>query len=76
MRNYKNLSKQSFVEGDYTLVPLRHEDRYQIMYWRNEQIFHLRQSEPLTKEKQDWYFENVINKLFEQNLPNQILFVQ
>ena len=74
MRSYKVLSKQSFVEGDYSLIPLRNEDRYQIMDWRNEQIFHLRQSELLTKEKQDFYFENVIDKLFDQDLPKQILF--
>lgn len=50
------------------------EDRYNIMQWRNEQIYHLRQAEPLTKEKQDWYFENIVAKLFEQEKPNQILF--
>jgi len=74
MRSYKVLSKQSFVEGDYSLIPLRNEDRYQIMDWRNEQIFHLRQTELLTKEKQDFYFTNVIDKLFDQDLPKQILF--
>ena len=74
MRSYKVLSKQSFVEGDYSLTPLRNEDRYQIMDWRNEQIFHLRQLELLTKEKQDFYFTNVIDKLFDQDLPKQILF--
>ena len=74
MRNYKILSKQSFEEGDYSLVPLRHEDRYKIMHWRNEQVFHLRQSEKLTTEKQDLYFKNVINNLFDQNYPKQILF--
>ena len=74
MRSYKVLSKQYFVEGDYSLTPLRHKDRYQIMHWRNEQIIHLRQSELLTKEKQDLYFTNVIDKLFYQDLPKQILF--
>jgi RimJ/RimL family protein N-acetyltransferase len=74
MRSYKVLSKQSFVEGDYSLIPLRNEYRYQIMDWRNEQIFHLRQSELLTKEKQDFYFTNVIDKLFDQDFPKQILF--
>lgn len=74
MRSYKVLSKQTFVEGDYSLTPLRNKDRYQIMDWRNEQIFHLRQSELLTREKQDFYFTNVIDKLFDQDLPKQILF--
>jgi RimJ/RimL family protein N-acetyltransferase len=50
------------------------DDRYKIMQWRNEQIYHLRQAKPLTKEKQDWYFENLVAKLFEQQEPNQLLF--
>lgn len=50
------------------------EDRYSIMEWRNEQIYHMRQSEPLTKEMQDWYFDNVVAQLFDQEQPNQILF--
>lgn len=45
-----------------------------IMKWRNEQIYHLRQSHLLTEEDQENYFENVVLKLFEQNQPNQILF--
>jgi RimJ/RimL family protein N-acetyltransferase len=44
------------------------------MQWRNEQIYHLRQAEPLTKERQDWYFDNVVAKLFDQDRPDQILF--
>jgi RimJ/RimL family protein N-acetyltransferase len=44
------------------------------MKWRNEQIYHLRQSKPLSKEDQDAYFENVVAKLFDQVQPNQILF--
>lgn len=71
---YKVLNKQVFTSGNYTLVPIRFEDRYDIMQWRNEQIYHLRQDKPLTKEIQDAYFENVVAKLFEQDQPNQILF--
>lgn len=44
------------------------------MQWRNEQICHLRQLEPLTQEKQEWYFENVVDKLFDEEKPNQLLF--
>jgi len=44
------------------------------MQWRNEQMFHLRQSKALTSEDQDVYFENIISKLFDQEKPNQILF--
>lgn len=55
-------------------MPIRDEDRYDIMQWRNEQIYHLRQSKPLDKETQDEYFDTVISKLFETENPNQILF--
>ncbi len=74
MRNYNCLNQQFFSNGSYSLVPIRFEDRYDIMKWRNEQIYHLRQSKPLTREDQDAYFENVVAKLFDQEQPNQILF--
>jgi len=44
------------------------------LQWRNEQIYHLRQSKPLTKEDQDQYFEKVVSILFDQEKPDQILF--
>ena len=74
MRAYKFLSKQSYSVNEYQIVPIRDEDRYDIMQWRNEQIYHLRQSKPLEKESQDKYFDTVISKLFETDNPNQILF--
>ncbi len=55
-------------------MPIRMEDRYEIMRWRNEQIYHLRQDKPLTEKEQDCYFDNVVSKLFNQEKPNQILF--
>jgi len=74
MRSYKALEKQKFTSGEYSIVPIRSEDRYKIMQWRNEQMYHLRQNEVLSKEKQDKYFDSVVSKLFEQEKPNQILF--
>ncbi|TVZ28222.1 RimJ/RimL family protein N-acetyltransferase [Gillisia sp. Hel_I_86] len=74
MNYYKVLNKQVYTFGKYSIVPLRTEDRYEIMKWRNEQMYHLRQNEPLTKEKQDSYFDVVISKLFETDKPDQILF--
>ena len=74
MMNYKILKKEKFEVGEYSLVPIRMEDRYAIMQWRNEQIYHLRQNKPLTKEDQDAYFENVVANLFYQEQPTQILF--
>ena len=75
MKNtYKTLSEQRFIKGNYSIVPLRLEDRYDIMKWRNEQIYHLRQSKPLNKEDQDKYFNDIISNLFKQEQPGQILF--
>ena len=74
MREYKALTQQTYKNGEFEIVPIRHEDRIEIMKWRNEQIYHLRQSEPLTIDKQDAYFDNTIAPLFNQEKPNQILF--
>ena len=74
MNIYKALNKQIFKIGNYSLVPIRFEDRYDIMKWRNEQLYHLRQNHPLTKEDQDNYFEEVVGKIFDQSNPHQILF--
>lgn len=74
MKSYSVLKKQVFSEGIYSIVPIRYEDRLDIMKWRNEQIYHLRQNKPLTTEDQEYYFSNVIASLFEQEKPNQLLF--
>jgi RimJ/RimL family protein N-acetyltransferase len=74
MRNYKCLSENRFEANGFQLLPLRDEDKYAILEIRNEQIYHLRQAELLTIEKQEDYFKNVISKLFEQEKPTQILF--
>ena len=74
MREYTVLHKQTFAKGAFRLVPLRAEDRFAIMKWRNEQLYHLRQAKPLTIADQDNYFENVVAKLFDQQKPTQILF--
>lgn len=71
---YSALARNVFVSGDYRIVPIRLKDRYDIMKWRNEQIFHLRQSDILTFEQQDTYFEDVVANLFNQKHPSQILF--
>jgi RimJ/RimL family protein N-acetyltransferase len=71
---YKCLKQQTFVSVNYSLVPIRMDDRYDIMQWRNEQIYHLRQKEPLTEVQQDKYFDEVVSKLFDQEKPDQLLF--
>jgi len=74
MQSYKTLNKQVFKSGVFSIVPIRFEDRIDIMNWRNEQIYHLRQKEILKREDQDLYFNNVIKKLFKDEKPDQILF--
>ena len=74
MRKYKCLETNIYNEGKYTILPLRFQDRYDIMKWRNEQKYHLRQQNDLNQEIQDLYFKNVINNLFKLKFPKQILF--
>ena len=74
MESYKVLNKQIFESGIYSIVPIRFDDRINIMNWRNEQIHHLRQDKPLTIEGQNTYFNTIISNLFDQEQPDQILF--
>ena len=74
MEKYIKLNKQEFIEADYKLVPLRHKDRYQIMEWRNEQIYHLRQTKKLTKIEQDNYFDKYVKSFYASENPSNILF--
>ena len=71
---YKILNNNSFSKDEYSIVPIRYEDRLSIMQWRNEQMYHLRQAQKLTKDQQDHYFKNVVSKLFSEEKPTQILF--
>ena len=74
MPKYICLQYQEQHLGDYSIVPLRYEDRFSIMKWRNEQIYHLRQARPLTEDDQQRYFDNVVSKLYDNPKPDQILF--
>ena len=74
MPKYICLQHQEQHIGDYSIVPLRYEDRFSIMKWRNEQIYHLRQARPLTEDEQQRYFDNVVSKLYDNPNPDQILF--
>jgi RimJ/RimL family protein N-acetyltransferase len=71
---YKVLSIEIVSEQGFSLVPIRFEDRIPIMKWRNEQIYHLRQKEPLTVEGQDKYYREYVASLFEQDAPENLLF--
>lgn len=74
MRTYKCLSQKEYSLNSFKLVPIRNEDKLLLMKWRNEQMYHLRQTKKLTEEDQENYFNNVVNKLFERDKPEQLLF--
>ena len=74
MPEYKILSKNIYSKGNFSIIPIRYEDRLKIMNWRNEQMYHLRQSKRLSESDQEHYFETVVQKLYDQSKPNQILF--
>lgn len=71
---YKILQNATFSKEQFSIVPIRYQDRIAIMQWRNEQIYHLRQIKPLTEEDQERYFTNVVARLFDQEEPDQLLF--
>ena len=73
-KTYQCLDVQEYKKNEFSLVPIRLEDRYKIMQWRNEQMYHLRQSKTLTRQEQDRYFNTVVLSLFDQEKPDQVLF--
>lgn len=74
MRIYSCLKKQKFKSDEFQLVPIRYDDRMDIMKWRNEQMYHLRQVSKISEIDQNKYFNDVLSKLFNQKNPNQLLF--
>ena len=74
MRKYKCLTRNEYRLNSFKLIPLRDEDKFSIMKWRNEQMYHLRQAKKLTEQDQENYFKTVVDKLFEQDKPEQLLF--
>jgi RimJ/RimL family protein N-acetyltransferase len=74
MNTYKCLKQQSLSEKELSIVPLRDDDKFLIMKWRNDQMYHLRQNVKLTKKNQIDYFENIISKIFLMDKPTQLLF--
>jgi len=67
--NFTQLSHEGF-----TIQPIRFEHRNDIRQWRNAQVFHLRQKQPLSETQQERYFTNVVGPLFLEDKPSQLLF--
>lgn len=74
MYHYYCLNQQEFLYQDFKLVPIRYEDRFDIMKWRNEQIYHLRQLTELTPADQENYFNVTIEANKSSQYPDFILF--
>ena len=74
MNHYKVLNQQIFKSGVFSIFPIRYEDRINIMNWRNEQMYHLRQNSKLSEEDQDYYFHKVVHPLFSKEKPKQLLY--
>lgn len=73
-RTYIVLTNQIFQKDQFKIVPIRDLDQLDIMKWRNEQLYHLRQQKPLIELDQKKYFSNVVAHLFQEDKPQQILF--
>jgi hypothetical protein len=73
-REYKCLNEPIENWDNFKIVPILDSDKLIIMQWRNGQIDILRQNKLLTEQEQELYFANVVNKLFEEDYPNQLLF--
>ena len=71
---YKCLKVNEFHNNSFSIVPIRFKDRFDIMNWRNDQLYHLRQTVLLNNETQNKYFNDVVFKLFSTSEPDQILF--
>jgi RimJ/RimL family protein N-acetyltransferase len=72
--NYQCLRKQVWVNGPYSVTPLREEDIYRIREWRNEQMDVLRQNRLLTEADQVKYYQETVMASFEAEEPRIILF--
>ena len=72
--SYPEFKISSINDGNYSLVPIRYQDREEIRKWRNDQINLLRQKEILTKHAQDKYFLNTVAENFKTRFPKQLLF--
>lgn len=71
---YKAFDIDGVRVREFKLIPIRYQDRAKIRQWRNEQIYHLRQSNVLSEEEQENYFKNIVAPLFNTTNPKQILF--
>ena len=71
---YHCLSQKEYQKGEYSLVPLRHDDILQVRKWRNDQRRILRQQKQLSIAQQNRYFEEEVKPTYRRKEPEMILF--
>ena len=71
---YPGLKDDSYAEGDLRVLPLREEDIFEIMEWRNAQRRVLRQKKVLDRPGQQAYFDGVVRPSFLLERPGLMLF--
>ncbi len=74
LKQYKCLKRNTYELKPYSIVPIRYSDMEFIRKWRNRQIDILRQNTLLTKRDQKEYYTNIVEPLFSEKEPSQILF--
>jgi RimJ/RimL family protein N-acetyltransferase len=71
---YSHFNIREIGDGDYSIIPLREQDIFDIKEWRNAQLDFLRQREPLTHDEQSRYYRYVVSPSFTDTAPAQMLF--
>lgn len=71
---YIALKNNEWMLDNYTVLPLREQDIYDIMHWRNSQVDVLRQEKKLTRTDQEAYFQKIVQPGFAQASPGMMLF--
>jgi RimJ/RimL family protein N-acetyltransferase len=71
--NYRIMPRPQLYDGELLLRAVRPQDIESIRQWRNAQIDVLRQSEPITPEAQQRYFEENVWPDKDDPYPKQIL---
>lgn len=72
--NYKAITQNEFQLNDYKLIPIEKEHMESIRQWRNQQMNVLRQKQEISVEAQQMYFQTVVQPLFNESKPKQMLF--
>ena len=74
INTFKALGRQIYINGDYSIIPIRMQDMEHIRIWRNSQMNVLRQKKVLSSKDQKEYFKNTISTFFKLDETEQLLF--